>query len=145
MKNNDGITYVKTADGTILGCAEGSGTIVREQDGFIYKDMAKCGRLLPYEDYRLQAAERALDLAGRMSITQIAGLMLYSPHQMIPAGSTGPFTGHYDGRFYDDCDKEKVHAYTLSDEQKIFLKKDNVRHVLATKYESTYTAARWNN
>lgn len=46
------------------------------------------GELLPYEDWRLDAKTRAKDLAGRLSIEEIAGLMLYSSHQLVPADNT---------------------------------------------------------
>ncbi len=35
----------------------------------------------------LSAEERAKDLASQMSVEQIAGLMLYSAHQSVPARS----------------------------------------------------------
>ena len=38
-----------------------------EADGLFFKDLARQGRLLPYEDWRLPAAERARDLAARLS------------------------------------------------------------------------------
>ena len=53
--------------------------------GFAFKDLNRNGKLDPYEDWRLSADERAKDLASKMSIEQIAGLMLYSAHQAIPA------------------------------------------------------------
>ena len=48
-----------------------------------------------YEDWRLPVEERAQDLASKMSIERIAGLMLYSAHQSIPGGGNrffGPAT-----------------------------------------------------
>lgn len=39
------------------------------------------GMLDPYEDWRLPALKRAEDLASRLSVDEIAGLMLYSSHQ----------------------------------------------------------------
>ena len=82
------------------------------------------------------------DLASKLSIDQIAGLMLYSGHQSIPAASRGPLgAGTYDGKPYtDDMD-----AAALSDQQKQFLIKDNLRHVLITSVKSPEIAARWNN
>lgn len=71
---------------------------VIEVDGLLFKDLARTGTLLPYEDWRLDATERAADLAGRLSIEQIAGLMLYSPHQAVPNPGVGPFPGTYGGR-----------------------------------------------
>ena len=139
------IHYENVQDGIVLACSEKSGVEIKEQDGFVYKDLSRCGFLLPYEDYRLSAVERAQDLAKRLSISEIAGLMLYSAHQMVPGGSKEPFVGHYNGKIYHDCDKTKIYAYALSDEQKDFLKNEKGRHVLATQYESTEVAAKWNN
>ena len=57
-------------------------------NGFAFKDLNKNGKLDKYEDWRLGAEERAKDLATKLSVNEIAGLMLYSAHQAIPSGST---------------------------------------------------------
>lgn len=49
-----------------------------------FKDMDGDGVLAPWEDWRLPAAERAADLAPRLSIEQLSGLMLFSTHQNTP-------------------------------------------------------------
>ena len=72
-----------------------------EQDGFAFKDLARTGELLPYEDWRLDPETRAADLAGRLSREEIAGLMLYSSHQMVPFTSQGPFSDTYGGEAFD--------------------------------------------
>ena len=69
-----------------------------EKDGFCFKDLARTGELLPYEDWRLPAKERAEDLAARLTPEEIAGLMLISGHQVVPAPG---FYGTYDGGEYD--------------------------------------------
>ena len=54
--------------------------IVEDTDGaytYAFKDLNKNGALDPYEDWRLDAQTRAEDLAGRLTIDQISGLMLY--------------------------------------------------------------------
>jgi len=51
--------------------------------GYAFKDLNKDGKLDLYEDWRLPADERAKDLATKLSVEQIAGLMLYSAHQSI--------------------------------------------------------------
>ena len=86
----DGICRLTQPRGSTLSWSEDSGLQILEQDGFYFKDLERTGELLPYEDWRLGAWERALDLAGRLSISEIAGLMLYSPHQVVPldAGNT---------------------------------------------------------
>ena len=63
-----------------------------------FKDLNKNGTLDPYEDWRLSADERAKDLASKMSIEQIAGLMLYSAHQSIPGASRGFGSSTYNGK-----------------------------------------------
>jgi beta-glucosidase len=37
-----------------------------------------------------------------MSVEQIAGLMLYSGHQSIPAGSRGFFAATYNGKAFEE-------------------------------------------
>ena len=66
-------------DGPVLGTVSAP---ILEQDGLFFKDLARTGQLLPYEDWRLPAQTRAEDLAARLSIEEIAGLMMYSPHQL---------------------------------------------------------------
>ncbi len=54
--------------------------LIEVEDGgytYAFKDMNKNGKLDPYEDWRLDAQERAEDLAAQLSIEQISGLMLY--------------------------------------------------------------------
>ena len=80
----DGIVRVEQENGRALAYSEGSGVELIEKDGLLFKDLAKTGELLPYEDWRLSAEERARDLAARLTVEEIAGLMLYSPHQMVP-------------------------------------------------------------
>ena len=63
-------------DGPVLGTVSAP---ILEQDGLFFKDLARTGQLLPYEDWRLPAQTRAEDLAARLSIEEIAGLMMYSP------------------------------------------------------------------
>lgn len=126
-------------DGPEIGaCSAG----ILEVDGLYFKDLAGTGELLPYEDWRLSDDERAKDLAKRLSVEEIAGLMLYSPHQMVPNMPGGPFQATYDGKAFPESGKEK---WALTDQQKSFLDKDHVRHVLAMKLESGEVAARWSN
>lgn len=77
-----GYHLVENEDGKTLGYCPDSGVTLLEQDGFAFKDLAKTGELLPYEDWRLPAETRAADLASRLTIEQIAGLMCYSVHQL---------------------------------------------------------------
>ncbi len=72
---------VENEGGKTLGYSPESGVTLIEQDGFAFKDLARTGELLPFEDWRLSPEERADDLARRLSIEQIAGLMCFSAHQ----------------------------------------------------------------
>lgn len=112
------------------------------QDGLVFKDLAGTGELVPYADWRLSPKERAKDLASRMDVAQIAGLMLFSPHQMVPFRPGSHFVGHYEGK---DFDPEQHEPDQLTDEQKHFLTREHIRNVLLTKVDSARVAASWNN
>ena len=73
---------VENEGGPTLGYCPESGVKIIEKDGYAFKDLARCGELLPYEDWRLPAAERAADLGKRLTVEQVAGLMCYSVHQL---------------------------------------------------------------
>jgi beta-glucosidase len=128
--------------GPTLGYSATSGLGLLFDDGFAFKDMNRNGDLDPYEDWRLSADVRASDLARRMSVAQIAGLMLYSAHQAVPAGSRGRRPSTYGGKPYE---ASGARPSDLSDQQKDFLTEDHVRHVLVTSVESPEVAARWSN
>ena len=137
------ILYVKNPKGgPTLGYASASGVKIIEANGFFFKDLNKNGKLDPYEDWRLPVDERAKNLASLMSIDQIAGLMLYSRHQAIPAGAKGLGAGTYHGKTFLESG---AGASDLSDQQLEFLRKDNLRHILITSVSSPEIAAKWNN
>ena len=128
--------------GQTLGYTPGSGVTILTVDGYAFKDMNRNGCLEPYEDWRLSAEERATDLASRLPIEEIAGMMLYSSHQSVPSGG-GMFGGAtYDGKPYV---QSGAAPSDLSDAQKTFLTEDNLRAVLVTTVESPAVAAAWNN
>lgn len=131
-------------DGQALGYDTTSGVKLLTVKGFAFKDLNKNGELDKYEDWRLTADERAKDLASKMSIEQIAGLMLYSAHQSIPSGpGRGPFGGAtYGGKSFKESGAK---ASDLTDQQIKFLTDDNLRHVLVTSVESPEVAAIWSN
>ncbi|HNP21841.1 MAG TPA: glycoside hydrolase family 3 N-terminal domain-containing protein [Panacibacter sp.] len=133
---------VKNANGPTLGYSPSSGIKILTVDGLQFKDLNKNGKLDAYEDWRLPTDARAKDLASKMTIEQIAGLMLYSAHQAIPANPKGFGAGTYNGKPIDSSD---LQAYDISDQQKKFLKDDNLRHVLVTRVKSPEVAAKWNN
>ena len=113
----DGFRIITQRGGPTLGVS--SATILTDK-GFAFKDLNRNGTLDVYEDWRRPALERAQDLAAQLSIEEIAGLMLYSAHQAIPAD-------------------------TITAAQRKFLQEDNLRAVLMTTVASPETAARWNN
>lgn len=137
-----GFNTVANTNGPTLGYSTASGVRILTINGLNFKDLNKNGQLDPYEDWRLPVDTRAKDLAGKMSVEQIAGLMLYSGHQSIPANSRGFGAGTYNGK---PLDSSGLQPYDLSDQQKKFLKDDNLRHVLVTRVKSPEVAARWNN
>ncbi|HNV28395.1 MAG TPA: glycoside hydrolase family 3 N-terminal domain-containing protein [Cyclobacteriaceae bacterium] len=138
----DGIKTVSNEGGKTLGYSTTSGVTILTVDRLGFKDLNKNGQLDKYEDWRLPADDRAKDLASKMTIEQIAGLMLYSRHQSIPAASRGFMAATYNGKEFKDSG---LKAWDLSDQQKEFLTKDNLRHVLITSVESPEVAAKWNN
>lgn len=81
-KTEYGFNIVENEGGKTLGYCPESGVKIIEKDGFAFKDLARTGELLPFEDWRLSAEERAEDLGKRLSFEQVAGLMCYSAHQM---------------------------------------------------------------
>src|ERR1700676_3421777 len=83
-EQDHGIILVKNPNGPTLGYSDQSAVKILTVDGLSFKDLNKNGKLDKYEDWRLPVDERAKDLASKMSIQQIAGLMLYSAHQAIP-------------------------------------------------------------
>lgn len=133
------IRYLKNPGGPVLGVTTAP---VLEIGGLYFKDLARQGVLLPYEDWRLPPEERARDLAARLSVEEIAGQMMYSAHQMVPAISVGPFVGTYGGKSLADSGAAPT---DLTDQQRKFLETDHVRHVLAAGLENAEIAAGWNN
>ncbi len=138
----DGIKKVKVNNQITLGYAEASGVKIILKDGLPFKDLNKNGVVDIYEDWRVNVNERAKDLASKMSIDQIAGLMLYSGHQAIPMPPAGMFKATYDGKAFAESGAKPS---DLSDQQKIFLTTDNLRHVLVTSVANPIVAATWNN
>lgn len=133
---------INNQDGQTLGYSPTSGVKILTVDRLAFKDLNKNGTLDPYEDWRLPVDERAKDLATKMSVEQIAGLMLYSGHQSIPVMGAGRFGGTYNSKPFPESGAA---ASDLSDQQKKFLTEDNLRHVLITSVQSPAISAQWNN
>ncbi len=137
----DGYCVIENAGGATLGAGPAMQAHILEMDGFAFKDLNQNGVLDPYEDWRLPMEERVADLAARLSIEQIAGLMLYSQHQMVwlnhpmlmmmnPAAA---------------ANETRTHAWELAEFQKQFLRDDKLRHVLLAAVEDGVASAKWNN
>lgn len=135
-------TIVSNKNGATLGYSPASGVKILTVGGLKFKDLNRNGKLDKYEDWRLPADERAKDLVKKMSVEQIAGLMLYSIHQSIPAAEAGFRSGTYSGKTFLHSG---ARASDLTDQQKAFLKNDHLRHILVTSLQSPAVAAEWNN
>ena len=133
---------IKNENGPVLGYSPKSGVKILTVNGLKFKDLNKNGKLDKYEDWRLPVDERAKDLAKKMTVEQIAGLMLYSGHQAIPAKESGFGAGTYNGKPFS---RSGANPWDLSDAQKRFLKDDNLRHVLLVGVKSPEVAAKWSN
>ena len=138
----DGYVLIVNKNGKTLGLSQNSSVGICEADGYAFKDLNRNGKLDVYEDWRLPYKDRAEDLASQLSIEEIAGLMLYSPHQSIPALEDDDGVIPYGGKPFAESGAK---SWELSDKQKKFLTEDYLRHVLVTNVESPEVAARWNN
>ena len=139
---NEEIQQITIKNGPTLGYSNSSGVKILQVDQLPFKDLNKNGALDAYEDWRLSVEERATDLASKMSEEQIAGLMLYSGHQNIPAPAQGYFGGTYNEKPFNESG---ALASDLTDQQKKFLTEDNLRHVLLVGVESPEVATVWSN
>ncbi len=141
-ENKEDYILVKNEGGKSLAYNQETGVKLVTVDRYAFKDLNKDGKLDVYEDWRLPADERAKDLASKMTVAQIAGLMLYSAHQSIPARAGGYFAGTYNGEPFKEGETDPS---DLTDQQRKFLEEDNLRHVLITTVQSPEIAAKWNN
>jgi Beta-glucosidase-related glycosidases len=111
---------VRQHGGPILGYSPESGVEILKLEGLAFKDLNRNGALDPFEDWRLDPKERAADLASKLTVEQLCGLMIHSSHQ-------------------------QTLDTVISSDQRDFLLESNVRHVLVTKVASPYQAACWSN
>lgn len=137
VRRVDNHIVITLENGFELGYSPESGIGIIEVDGLPFKDFTRDGRLLPYADWRLTPEERAADLASRLSVEDIAGLMLYSPQNRIPM-----VNDTYGGRKYAESGAK---PWDISDMQRKFITEDRVRHVLVSAVSSPADAARWSN
>ena len=136
------VRTVANEGGPTIAFAATSGLRLVGDGGFHFKDLNRNGALDAYEDWRRPAGARAKDLASRMSIPEIAGLMLYSNHQAVPAAGDTYGAATYGGKPFAESG---ARASDLTDQQREFLSRDNLRHILITSVESPAVAAAWNN
>lgn len=113
----DGYTIVNQTKGPSLGFTSVEILLV---DGYAFKDLNCNGELDVYEDWRRSAVERAKDLAAKLPIERICGLMLYS--SAVDADSA-----------------------SLSERQKRNLQEDYIRHMLVRDVKDAATGAAWSN
>lgn len=139
---SENIKIIKVNNQITLGYSTKSGVQIIYKDGLPFKDLNRNGQLDVYEDWRVNVVDRARDLASKMTVEQMAGLMLYSRHQAVPAQEEGMFIGRYDGKPFS---KSGAKASDLTDQQIAFLTNDNLRHVLITSIKNPEVAAIWNN
>ena len=110
-------TYVTVEQegGPTLGYSPQSGVKALTIDGLKFKDLNRNDSLDGYEDWRLSSQQRAADLASKLSIEEIAGLMLYSAHQAIPMNQGKAYSpAHYGGKTFEESGAQ---ASDLTDEQ----------------------------
>ena len=97
-ENQGDYILVKNEEGGTLAYSSNSEVKLLSVDQYAFKDLNKNGTLDAYEDWRLSADERAKDLASKLTLEDIAGLMLYSSHQSIPGSSRGFGSSNYNGK-----------------------------------------------
>lgn len=142
VESHDAFCLIWQNGGQTLGYSPKSGIQILSSGGYAFKDLNRNGVLDRYEDWRLTPEERAKDLAGRLSVEEIAGLMLYSSHQAVPTDSIGYWSSTYNGT---SLRESGLSHSAVSDKQRMFLRDDNLRAVLVVRVESPRIAAEWNN
>lgn len=136
-ETGNGYNLVVQEGGKTLGYSTESGVSLLEDDGYAFKDLNQNGELDAYEDWRLDTATRAKNLAdlmvadGRTGIENIAGLMLYSAHTSVESEEVSG-TG---------VTATSTDATTTMDA----ITENNIRHILVTTVASPEIAAKWNN
>lgn len=98
--------------------------LLEVEDGdytYAFKDLNKNGELDAYEDWRLSYEERAADLAGKLELENIAGLMLFSAHTRPDEGGK------------------------VTEDQYNFIINDGVRAVLYAGSVAFEDAIKWSN
>jgi beta-glucosidase len=154
LTEKDGYCLITNEGGATLGVASENRERIIEREGFAFKDLNGTGELDIYEDWRIPYEKRAESLAKELAIEEIAGLMLYSSHQMLSLGA-GMFAAFLDdpsqipeemlALLGDGAPDTRKVASDLSEDQKKFLRDDWVRHVLVATIDDAKVGAKWNN
>ena len=76
-------TLIRNEGGKNIGIA--GNVPILEEDGYAFKDLAGTGKLLPYEDWRLDAEPRAADLAARLFINNGQRYLGFTPTEQYSA------------------------------------------------------------
>ena len=97
-------------------------------DGLTFKDLDRNGKLDPYEDWRLPAETRTADLMQRMSLEELAGVMVHGT--LASAGALAPLGV---GNEYDLAKVRK------------FIEEDNVNTFITRLNGSAERFAKQNN
>lgn len=116
-EKKDGYTLIHQTKGPSLGYT--SAPIINA-DGYAFKDLNRNGILDDYEDWRLPAEKRARDLASKLPVERICGLMLYS--SAVDVNSAVPTDKHIG-----------------------FLEEEYIRHMLIRNVKDAATGAAWSN
>ena len=103
-------------------------------DGLTFKDLNRNGKLDPYEDWRLPAEVRTADMVQRMSVEELAGVMV---HGTLP--SAGPLALLGVGSEYDlvkvrkFIEEDHVNAFItrLNGSAELFAKQNNEVQAIA--------------
>ncbi len=112
-----GYTLVHQSQGPTLGYTSAP---ILTVDGYAFKDLNRNGSLDVYEDWRKDARTRAKDLASRLTLEEICGLMLYS--SAVDANDT-----------------------LLDAKVRSLLADDHIRHMLVRNVASPAVGAGWSN
>lgn len=134
------LNAVQNPNGPKLVYSEQSGIKIIEVDGKYFKNHSKSGNLKPYEDWRLSPKERAKDLSERLSVKDIAGLMLFTSHLSVP--SVGGRSQLYNGEKFEESN---ANPWDLTDIQNVYFRENLIKHTLVTTVQSPSVVAKWNN
>ena len=151
LEEKNGYTLVINEGGATLSFSPESGVGIIEDDGFAFKDLAKTGKLLPYEDWRLSAEERAADLISRMDLDSKLGLSLHDGmftimHITEEALNKNPFLRaklSLAGKSADEAADSDPTEPTAYDRE--LISKDEMRFFLLGAIDGPEYAAEYNN